>query len=113
MFGYKDSMEYYKAAAISGQLHKINCPMLYLESFDDPIHNAKESFPFKEFKQTSNILLATTKYGGHCCHLTNRGGSGLLNRLKWFFPTSDWFGEPIAEFYDFLEKNYQREEKIQ
>ena len=38
MFGYKDSMEYYKAAVTNGKLHKINCPTLYLASIDDPLH---------------------------------------------------------------------------
>ena len=72
MFGYKDSMEYYKAAVISGKLNKITCPILYLASIDDPLHNGKESFPFKECTDNPNLLLATTERGGHCCHLTNR-----------------------------------------
>ena len=46
MFGYKDYMEYYKAAVISKRLNKITCPMLYLASMDDPLHNGKSSFPF-------------------------------------------------------------------
>ena len=85
---------------------------MYLESLDDPLHTV-ESFPVDEFKQTPNILLATTNYGGHCCHLTNRSGGGALGWLKWIFPTSAWFGEPIAEFFDFIETNYQREDKTQ
>ena len=106
MFGYKDSMEYYKAAVITGHLNKIKCPTLYLESLDDPLHTP-ESFPANEFNQTPNILLATTKYGGHCCHLTNRKGDGVFGWLKWVFPTSEWFGEPIAEFFDYIEKSHK------
>jgi len=110
MFGYKDSTEYYRAATISGHLHKITCPTLYLGSLDDPLHTP-ESFPEAECEKTPNILLATTNYGGHVCHLTHRQGPGLLGKLSWIFPASEWFAEPIAEFFDCLEKNNIKEHK--
>ena len=36
MFGFKDSMEYYKAGRIADKLHKIKkCPTMFLEAWDD------------------------------------------------------------------------------
>ena len=71
MFDKKDDMDYYNAAGINSNLLKIKkCPTMFLQSYDD-ILVTPSSFPLEEIKQNPNILLACTKYGGHCCHLTH------------------------------------------
>ena len=112
MFGYKDSMEYYRAAVISGRLNKINCPTLYLASMDDPLHDTHNSYPFKECSENPNLILATTEKGGHCCHLTNRFGKGIFGWMSWIFPVSEWYGEPTAEFFHFIEQNHRAKEQF-
>jgi predicted alpha/beta-fold hydrolase len=48
--------------------------------------------PYEVFKKSSNLILATTERGGHCCHLSYD---------KWGMPTQ-WFQHPIAEFLRFI-----------
>ena len=107
MFGFRDSMEYYKAARITGRLHEIKrCPTMFLQSWDD-ILMTPESFPKEEIKANPNLLLACTKRGGHCCHLTHstRQLTGLpfIDWVSWFFPSSSWFAEPAMDFIDTIE----------
>ena len=110
MFGFKDSMEYYTAARLSGNLHKITkCPVMFLQSWDDILFT-RESFPVDEFKSSPNLLLAMTSGGGHCCHLTNSErkvtGIGAIDWLSWFFPSSNWFAGPLLDFIDTIEKQH-------
>lgn len=59
----------------------IKIPCFYLHAWDDIILGPK-CIPDQEFYEVENIILATTKVGGHCCHFEN----GKLNFLPdhWF-----------------------------
>lgn len=108
MFGFRDAQEYYKAARINGKLHKIRkCPAMFLQAQDD-ILMTPESMPTDEIKQNPNLLLACTKAGGHCCHLTHSKrsftGFALIDWVAWIFPSSSWFAEPVMDFIDTIEK---------
>jgi predicted alpha/beta-fold hydrolase len=111
MFHFKDSMDYYRKSRLSGNLHKIKkCPVMFLESWDDVLMTP-ESFPVAEIHASPNLLLACTRSGGHCCHLTNSDrkltGIAAIDWLAWFFPSSNWFAGPIMDFIDTIEKqNY-------
>ena len=107
MFGFKDSAEYYRAAKITGNLHKITkAPAMFLQSWDD-ILMIPESFPVDEFKSNPNLLLAMTARGGHCCHLTHSSrkltGFAALDWLACIFPSSKWFAYPIVDFLATIE----------
>ena len=105
MFGFKSVLDYYKASTVTGKLHNITCPTMYIGALDDPI-NTPEVFPVEECEKNPNLLLASTTYGGHCCHITHRkSGPGFLGKLNWLFPASEWYAEPISEFFACLERN--------
>lgn len=80
-FGYKGTHglnEYYRNTQAAGRLHLIKVPTLFLNAEDDPCYNP-ELYPYKEFEGASDhIVLAMTKRGGHCCHL-----SGGLWPTQW------------------------------
>ena len=115
MFGYKSGLDYYKAGRIAGSLHKIKkCPTMFIGSFDDPLATP-ESHPFKEFEKNPNLLMALTRRGGHCCHLTHSQrkifGIPFTGFLSWIFPSSSWFAQPSVEFLVHIEKIHQKEGK--
>ena len=110
MFGFKDSMAYYKASRISGSLHKIKrCPTMFLESWDDILMD--RCYPVEEIRNNPNVLLACTDRGGHCCHLTHskRKLTGLpfIDCFSWFFPSSNWFADPCMDFIETVEKQHR------
>lgn len=71
--GYKGKgrlFEYYNDTQVTGCLHKIKVPTIFLNAEDDPCFDGKLN-PIKEFEGASDhILLAFTKRGGHCGHFT-------------------------------------------
>jgi len=114
MFGYKDSMDYYRASVISGKLHKITrCPTMFIEGNDDPLMTP-ESFPRAEIAKTPNVILAITERGGHCCHLTHSTrkvfGVAILDPLSWLFPSSNWFAGPTIDFFNTIEELHRQKQ---
>lgn len=62
--------EYYRSASSVGKLHRIRVPTIFLNAEDDPCYDGR-LYPYKEFEGGCDyILLAMTKRGGHCGHLT-------------------------------------------
>ena len=81
MFGFKSEEDFRRNADIGDQLHRISIPCLYLHAWDD-IFLAPDSVPRGEFSNNENLILATTKRGGHGCHFT-QSQFGLLPTM-WF-----------------------------
>jgi predicted alpha/beta-fold hydrolase len=76
---------------VTGCLHKIKVPTIFLNAEDDPCFDGKLN-PIKEFEGASDhILLAFTKRGGHCGHFTG----GLIPQ--------QWHPNLFLEFLEFLE----------
>jgi predicted alpha/beta-fold hydrolase len=46
-------------------LHKIRCPVLVLQSLDDPIINGSACTPYEAIKSNPNLVFAETLTGGH------------------------------------------------
>ena len=67
--GFENSKEFDKVAELQGRLHDIKVPTFFLNSSDDIIYG-DDMITRKEFEGCSeNVLLATTKRGGHCGYL--------------------------------------------
>lgn len=81
MYGYKDRHEYRAAARASHKMHLIKVACLYLHSWDDFVLGPK-CVPQDIFTKLDNIILATTKVGGHICHFET-GRFGIFPSM-WF-----------------------------
>ncbi|CAG8699259.1 19625_t:CDS:2 [Rhizophagus irregularis] len=84
-FGYETVDHYYKDASSSQFIPKIKIPLLCLNAEDDPIAS-QQCIPYNECIYNSNIILATTYYGGHLGWFT-----GLWKPTRWCIkPLSEW-----------------------
>jgi predicted alpha/beta-fold hydrolase len=80
----KDAAEYYKSSSCYEQLQHIKIPILLLNAHDDPIvHPQLISHPKKAIddKKNHNLILATTKYGGHLGWI--QGGFFTVKQETW------------------------------
>jgi uncharacterized protein len=64
LWGFKSVDEYYEVASGKNYLDGIRIPFLIVQALDDPII-PKEVIPYKKIYENSNLILATTEYGGH------------------------------------------------
>ena len=75
--------KYYDSVQLSGRLHHIKLPTLFLNAEDDPCFNP-ELYPFKEIEGASDhLLVGYTKRGGHCGHFTTGKGTMSLVPQQW------------------------------
>ena len=95
MFGYRDVWHYYSYITLADQVLSIKVPTFALGARDDQI--ADDSVTPREIvcKSESNVCVAVTDYGTHCCHITGR----LIPR--------SWYPFPCMEFIEFLESQKQ------
>lgn len=63
-WGFKSAEEYYYKASNCHRTPMIQVPTMFLNTLDDPICT-EEAMEFDSFKQNPNVVLATTKHGGH------------------------------------------------
>jgi predicted alpha/beta-fold hydrolase len=94
-FGFKTVDEYYRFGSCVFDIPYIDIPLLLISALDGPIAH-KELLPFREVKSNPNVILATTKFGGHLAWF--KGGCNNL------LPTKRWFREPTSEFLHALMK---------
>ena len=96
MYGYKDVWHYYDYVTVSDQVTKIKVPTFTLGACDDQIVDDWAVTPRKQAcDPNSNVCVAMTDFGAHCCHLTGK-----------FLPES-WYPYPCMEFFEFLESRKQ------
>jgi predicted alpha/beta-fold hydrolase len=88
-FGYRTVHEYYRFGSCAFDIPYIEVPTLLLSALDDPIVD-KEVIPYFEVKSNPNIILATTKYGGHL--------GWFEEGFESFVPKNRWFAKPVSEF---------------
>lgn len=82
MFGYKDWKHYYRECNLTGQMHRIKIPTLFLNAANDPF-TPLHSIPIEEMKKQENIILVLTSHGGHCGFMEGLlpTGSGFLCKV--------------------------------
>ena len=91
MFGYKDEFDYYKKVSVDNHIMNCKVPVFCMGSVDDQVCDYTVT-PFDLIKSKgSSVFLATTKLGGHGCHMSGT------------FAIDTWYQHPFMEFYDFLE----------
>lgn len=91
MFGYKDVDDYYRQVSLAGRLDQIAVPTLALHSWDDQMIGP-HTVPVEEItSRGSNIILATTPKGAHCCHLAGK------------ITPKPFYWKPFLQFFKFLE----------
>ena len=64
MWGFKDREDYYRKASCMHRIPQIKIPTFFMNALDDPIVNEK-CIDFDSFKSNPNIILGTTRIGGH------------------------------------------------
>lgn len=62
--GYANTQDYYYKASCVHRIPSIAIPTLFINALDDPVVSA-ETICYDVFKQNPNVILATTKHGGH------------------------------------------------
>ena len=88
-FGYNSVEEYYSKSSCRYTLKHIKTPTMFLNAQDDPIFD-KVVIPYEEFLENDNLLLATTRGGGH------------IGFLKGIMNIEQWFTVPIFEYFSFF-----------
>jgi len=64
IYGYESVLTYYNEHSCINNLHNVQVPLLLLNAVDDPIV-PPFLLPCEAPQQNHNIMLVTTKYGGH------------------------------------------------
>jgi len=78
----KEAAEYYQSSSCHNDLLHIKIPTLLLNAHDDPIVPAELiDYPKKATHNNQNLILATTKFGGHLGWL--QGGFWYVNEYTW------------------------------
>jgi len=86
--GYEDLQNYYKEHSCISLLPKISVPIMLLNSLDDPLVPAP-LIPYQLPQENSNVLLVTTKTGGHISWVEG-----------WLFPNKEhWHEKLIMQFF--------------
>lgn len=80
---------YYRRCSSANYVGNVSVPLLCISALDDPLCTA-EAIPWDECRANKNIVLATTKHGGHLAFFEGLTGSGL------------WWVRAVLEFFDVL-----------
>jgi len=64
LWGYSSLQEYYQDASSARYLSDVQVPLMAINALDDPVVS-KDCIPVQEFKQKQNLILVTTRQGGH------------------------------------------------
>ena len=94
-FGYDDMDEYHKENSCIHYLKDIKVPFFQLNTRDDPIihHSVLERF---DVASNPNLLLGTTKCGGHIGYLTSDLGG-----------IRQWFTDPVFEYFNAIKNHIE------
>ena len=84
---YKTADDYYRDISSFHRIPNIKVPFFIMNSFDDPIIG-EACIDFDIFKTNENVILATTKYGGH------------LGYFEDVLGDEQWFIQPVFKFLD-------------
>ncbi|TPX76186.1 hypothetical protein CcCBS67573_g02544 [Chytriomyces confervae] len=93
-YGFRNTSEYYRMGSCAQYIPDIAIPTLFLSDLNDPIV-APSVIPCADVLSNPNIILATTRNGGHIGWY-----EGLL------FPTR-WYPKPVLEFSNTIVKAFE------
>eukprot|EP01117_Protostelium_nocturnum_P010642 TRINITY_DN3832_c0_g2_i2.p1 TRINITY_DN3832_c0_g2~~TRINITY_DN3832_c0_g2_i2.p1 ORF type:complete len:403 (+),score=150.56 TRINITY_DN3832_c0_g2_i2:264-1472(+) len=88
IYGFKSVNDYYTEASSATRLKNIAIPYLALNALDDPI-SPSVCIPYEEFESNPNLILITTKRGGH---------TGWLQGWNLFSLNNSWMDKVAFEF---------------
>lgn len=86
VFGFKSVQDYYTNASPLQRLHHVQVPTLLVTAADDPVVTGWA--PFSEVRESSNLVLAQTSYGGHLGWLDKEDVSKSL-----------WLEKAVSDFF--------------
>ncbi|KAL6066126.1 medium-chain fatty acid ethyl ester synthase/esterase 2 [Balamuthia mandrillaris] len=92
MFGYATNEEYYRSCSSQPHIGKTAIPTLCVNAMDDPLC-PYWCAPFEATKKNENLIVVTTKRGGHCAWLEG-----------WDFWEDAWMDRVCSEYILSLEK---------
>lgn len=78
-YGYDSMDEYWRNN--EPQWCQVDTPRLFINSIDDPIC-VPELIPFDNFSKYENVILLTTKLGGHCGFVEDLSGFHWTDRVS-------------------------------
>lgn len=84
-YGFDDRADYYFKAACYHRIPSITKPTFFMNALDDPIIGER-TIDYEIFKNNENVVLGTTKHGGHLGYHTS------------IFHENGWFLEPVFGF---------------
>lgn len=87
LWGYKNRADMYDLSSCYLRIPNVKKPLFFFRSCDDPVVDQHED-PGVWFKDNKNILLGTTKYGGH---------GGFMEHV---FTFETYWINPCLEFID-------------
>ncbi|XP_010543274.1 PREDICTED: embryogenesis-associated protein EMB8-like [Tarenaya hassleriana] len=67
---------YYRRSSSAQYVSSVSIPLLCISALDDPLCT-REAIPWDECRANENVVLATTKHGGHLAFFEGFTGSGL------------------------------------
>ena len=87
LLGYKTPDEFYRTISTFHRIPNIKIPFFVLNSIDDPIVG-EACMDYDVFKSNENVILLTTKYGGH------------LGYFEDVWGTEQWCLKPVFKFLE-------------
>ncbi|KAJ7969715.1 embryogenesis-associated protein EMB8 [Quillaja saponaria] len=73
---YETVDTYYRHCSSASYVASVSIPLLCISALDDPLCT-REAIPWDECRENKNIVLATTKHGGHLAFFEGLTASGL------------------------------------
>jgi len=101
--GFATVDDYYRAASSANYLKRVEVPLLCLSALDDPIIHPS-TVPYSEVEKNGNILLVTTRRGGHVAWILDWNLFSLNNSLMDSVSTQ--FLDATHEHYLLRDKEY-------
>lgn len=80
---------YYRHCSSAQYVTKVSIPLLCISALDDPVCT-REAIPWDECRENKNVVLATTRHGGHLAFFEGLTGSSL------------WWVRAVNEFLGIL-----------
>lgn len=99
---YETVDTYYRRCSSAGYVGNVMVPLLCISALDDPVCT-REAIPWDECRFNKNVVLATTKHGGHLAYF-----EGITAK-------SVWWVRAVDEFLCVLQSSplIHREQKVQ
>ncbi|KFK45137.1 hypothetical protein AALP_AA1G348500 [Arabis alpina] len=94
---------FYRKSSSTQYVGNVAVPLLCISALDDPLCT-KEAIPWDECRANKNIVLATTKHGGHLAFFEGLTGSSLW----WVRASNEFLGALSCSRYMHIQKIQER-----